>query len=217
MTGFVYRPPTEPFLEILYHDDCLMVVDKPSGLLSVPGRLPENQDSILSRIRLMHPQAQAVHRLDMDTSGLLAVPLIKDAVRNLTAQFEKRQVRKTYLALVRGIIKEDGRIDLPIRCDLEHRPLQIVDFTRGRPSVTLYHPLKVLNNNTLLELTPLTGRSHQLRLHLATIGHPILGDRFYGGAEAENEGGLRLNARALSFIHPLRLWPMSFESSRCVI
>ncbi|MGN0903063.1 MAG: pseudouridine synthase [Succinivibrio sp.] len=214
MKDFVYNPPKTPFLDILYQDEFLVVVNKPSGLLSVPGRLAENHDSIISRIKTLYPEAMASHRLDMDTSGLMVVGLTKASVIALCRLFEKKEVIKYYYALVLGDCEKSGKIDLPIRCDIENRPLQIVDHLQGKPSVTLYEKVcdYTLNSKivkadkkeiSLVRLTPVTGRSHQLRLHLKSIGHPILGDRFYADNLAlKLSKRLCLHAFELSFLHP---------------
>ena len=196
-----------------------MVVLKPSGLLSVPGRLAEHHDSIISRIRTIHPQAMAVHRLDMDTSGIMVVGLAAKAISALGKSFQRKEVSKEYLALVSGLIDKRGRVDLPIRCDLEHRPLQIVDFEQGKESHTLYErvdsyraaPLFKHENTSLVRLIPQTGRSHQLRVHMASIGHPILGDRFYADENSKSLAPrLCLHAAGLSFVHPFSMEKLSF-------
>ena len=179
LENFKYNPPKEPFLDILFHDEHIMVVNKPSGLLSVPGRLAENHDSIISRIQTMHPDAMAVHRLDMDTSGIMVVGLTKDAISNLGKQFNQKTVTKRYVALVDGIIPDEGEVNLPLRCDIENRPLQIVDFEQGKESRTLYCRLdnSFISNDynrphiSSVKLIPVTGRSHQLRVHMAQTGH----------------------------------------------
>lgn len=204
-----------------------MVVDKPSGLLSVPGRKKANYDSILSRIWKTHPEAMAVHRLDMDTSGLMVVGLKKESVSALGKMFMQKEVHKLYYALVDGNIECSGKIELPIRCDLERRPLQIVDFEQGKPSTTLFERIddfkvaSFINCNSednapeisLVKLTPVTGRSHQLRVHLASIGHAILGDRFYGDEKIQAKSKrLCLHAYHLEFNHPLSKEKLSFET-----
>ncbi|MGN1280952.1 MAG: RluA family pseudouridine synthase [Succinivibrio sp.] len=209
MKDFIYNPPKTPFLDILFEDESIMVVNKPSGLLSVPGRGESHFDSILSRIREKYPCAEPVHRLDMDTSGLMVVGLEKDAVSKLGKMFINKEVRKLYVAIVEGQMDNSGRIELPIRCDIENRPLQIVDFKMGKPSVTLFEKTDEfrlrdhIENCSVVRLTPVTGRSHQLRVHLASIGHPIIGDRFYSNenviAKADR---LCLHAYFLEFAHP---------------
>lgn len=204
-----------------------MVVDKPSGLLSVPGREKANYDSILSRIWETHTEAMAVHRLDMDTSGLMVVGLKKESISALGKMFMQKEVHKLYYALVAGKIESEGKIELPIRCDLERRPLQIVDFEQGKPSTTLYERVdnfkvapfinRDCDNDTLdlslVRLTPITGRSHQLRVHLASIGHAILGDRFYADDKVQAKSKrLCLHAYHLEFNHPISKEKLSFET-----
>lgn len=221
MDNFIYNPPKDPFLDILYHDDFIMVVNKPSGLLSVPGRLECHYDSVISRIRTLHRDCAAVHRLDMDTSGLMVVALNKEATSNLCRQFEAKTVLKLYYALVEGLIDERGDVTLPIRCDLERRPLQIVDFEQGKPSHTIYRrvddfsineQIVCTKNCSLVELTPITGRSHQLRVHLNEISHPILGDRFYGKTNTDKASRLCLHAFSLEFSHPHTCERLEFKS-----
>lgn len=212
LDSFKYNPPKEPFLDILFHDEHIMVVNKPSGLLSVPGRLAENHDSIISRIQTMHPDAMAVHRLDMDTSGIMVVGLTKDAISNLGKQFNQKTVTKRYVALVDGIIPDEGEVNLPLRCDIENRPLQIVDFEQGKECRTLYRRLdnSFISNDynspdiSAVKLIPITGRSHQLRVHMAQTGHAILGDRFYASEAVMNKcERLCLHAFYLKFRHPV--------------
>lgn len=227
MNNFIYNPPKTPFLTILYEDEYIMVVDKPSGLLSVPGREKANYDSILSRIWETHPEAMAVHRLDMDTSGLMVVGLKKESISALGKMFMQKEVHKLYYALVDGKIESEGKIELPIRCDLEKRPLQIVDFEQGKPSTTLYERVDnfkiapFINRDcdngsldlSLVRLTPVTGRSHQLRVHLASIGHAILGDRFYADDNVQAKSKrLCLHAYHLEFNHPISKEKLSFET-----
>lgn len=211
---FIYTPPQEPFLSILFDDGEVMVVDKPTGLLSVPGKKKEYHDSILSRVRQRYPAAQAVHRLDLGTSGVMAVGLTKASVSALGRQFMHRTPRKVYVARVWGIVREDeGRIDMPMRTDLDNRPYQIVDYEHGRSAITYYQVLRRLEgeNVTVVRLYPQTGRSHQLRLHLQQIGHPILGDHLYASSEAfEASDRLCLHAAALSFDHPSSSERMEF-------
>lgn len=200
---FVYRPPAEP-LHILFRDQGLLVVNKPAGLLSVPGRAPEHRDSLESRIRAEFPAALLVHRLDMDTSGLMVFALDKDVQRALGRQFELRQVDKVYVALVSGDLQPDsGTVDLPLIVDWPNRPLQIVDYERGKPAQTGWHVLARERGNTRVSLHPKTGRSHQLRVHMQALGHPIVGDRFYAPAEVVAQSDrLLLHATRLCLTHP---------------
>lgn len=212
LNNFIYTPPKTPFLDILYQDEDIIVVNKPSGLLSVPGRLEEHKDSIISRIWTINKNAMAVHRLDMDTSGIMVVGLSKTAISSLGRMFMQKAVKKLYLAIVEGNIQSEGEINLPIRCDIENRPLQIVDFEQGKESTTLYKRIsnylpcnEILNEFvSVVELTPVTGRSHQLRVHLASINHPILGDRFYADKKIQAKAQrLCLHAYHLEFNHPI--------------
>lgn len=174
---FVYDPPKEPYLSILYEDDDIVVADKPSGILSVPGRYPETNDSILTRIREKAPESAAVHRLDMSTSGILVVAKNSRAASFLGKEFIGRTVVKRYVAWVYGQMESaDGEIDLPIGTSREMSPLHFIDREHGKEAKTLYHTASVLDDRSLVVLKPLTGRSHQLRLHLFSISHPILGD-----------------------------------------
>lgn len=220
MSDFIYTPPLYPNLDVIYQDDDLVVVNKPSGLLSVPGRLKENKDSIISRLQAINKNAMPVHRLDMDTSGLMVVALSKRAVSALGKAFINKEVKKFYLALVSGVPQKTGEILLPIRCDIENRPLQIVDFEYGKPSHTIYkridegfkiHPSVDFNDCSVVKLTPVTGRSHQLRVHMASVGHQILGDRFYADENVIKKAArLCLHAAFLSFTHPFTGEVMTF-------
>ena len=198
--SFRYDPPREPWLNILYKDRDIMVVDKPSGLLSVPGRI--HSDSILERVRASC-NAYAVHRLDMDTSGLLLIALRRKAERNLQEQFRKRMVKKRYVALVVGSMSLDsGEIRAPLSRCSGTPPRSIVDFENGREAMTGYKVLQRLESRTRVMLFPKTGRSHQLRVHLCSLGHPIVGDRFYGQHGLVQKERLMLHAAYLSFLHP---------------
>jgi tRNA pseudouridine32 synthase/23S rRNA pseudouridine746 synthase len=171
---------------ILHADEHLLVVDKSCGLLTVPGIGPEKADCLIVRLQRRWPGARVVHRLDRDTSGVLVVALDAGTHRALSMQFERRETSKTYVALAAGHPpKDEGEIDLPLRKDLVNTPLQIVDFAHGRPSVTRWRVRDRVTapDRTRFELTPITGRSHQLRVHLLTIGHPILGDDLYAPAD----------------------------------
>jgi len=177
---FIYLPPQSE-IDVIYHDDDLVVLNKPSGLLSVPGRAIEHKDCLETRVQLRFPTATTVHRLDMDTSGIMVMALNKEAHRHLSMQFEKKTLKKSYISLVSGVVVENtGVIDLPLRCDWPNRPLQMVDPELGKKALTQWRVLARYEDSSRLELTPITGRSHQLRVHCLSMGHAILGDRFYG-------------------------------------
>jgi len=201
---------------VLYSDDDILLVEKPSGLLSVPGRHPANRDSLVTRLQSQWPGVIIVHRLDMDTSGIVVLALNKKAHANLSGQFQHREVSKTYQAVVLGLVAADtGTVDLPLITDWPNRPLQKVCHESGKPSLTHYRVLERLPeaNCTRLSLHPHTGRSHQLRVHLQALGHPILGDNFYGGNAARGMASrLLLHATELSFRHPRLGTPMRGES-----
>jgi len=201
-----YNPPPDHGLAVLYQDETLLVLDKPSGLLSVPGRGPGKQDSLLTRTRQRFADAECVHRLDMETSGLMIMARGKAAQRALNRQFEKREVGKRYTAVVQGMVAPAaGEIDLPLACDWPNRPRQVVDHRLGKPSATRYRVLRHdrHGNSTRVSLQPLTGRSHQLRVHMQSLGHSILGDRLYASPDgAAQAARLMLHASALAFRHP---------------
>lgn len=209
----VYAPP-EAQLGIVHADDFLVVVDKPSGLLSVPGRGEDKADCALSRAQAEFPDALTVHRIDMATSGLLLLARSKQVQRALSGQFARGEIAKRYIADVWGApVTASGEINLPLITDWPRRPLQKVDRETGKPSATRFETLSVSGRFARLALTPLTGRSHQLRVHLAEIGHPILGDEFYAHPEARDaRARLALHAASLSFVHPATGAPMSMAS-----
>lgn len=197
----LYNPPREPRLIVIHEDRDLVVLNKPSGLLSVPGRTPDLFDSALSRVRETHPGAQAVHRLDLGTSGVLVVATRRKAEAVLRQQFQDRLTRKVYLARVRGVLSEgSGQVDLPLVCDWPNRPRQMVCQSTGKPALTDFLVLERAADSTLVLLRPHTGRSHQLRVHMASLGHPILGDNLYG--EAGPGERLLLHASQLGLYHP---------------
>ncbi|WP_415032920.1 RluA family pseudouridine synthase [Azonexus sp.] len=199
-----YQPPVGP-LEICHSDAGLIVVNKPSGLLSVPGRGPDKQDCVIQRLQGEYPEAQIAHRLDMSTSGLLVVARGAAMQQAMYRLFRERAVEKRYLAVVAGWVQEDqGEIDLPLICDWPNRPRQMVCYQRGKPSLTRYRVLQRMleEDCSLVALEPITGRSHQLRVHLAALGHPILGDELYAGAAVERAPRLLLHASELAFVHP---------------
>ncbi|WP_432322387.1 bifunctional tRNA pseudouridine(32) synthase/23S rRNA pseudouridine(746) synthase RluA [Yersinia enterocolitica] len=190
---------------VLYQDEHIMVVNKASGLLSVPGRAPENKDSVMTRIQADFPSAESVHRLDMATSGVIVVTLTKAAERELKRQFREREPKKSYVARVWGHLAQDeGLIDLPLICDWPNRPKQKVCYETGKSSQTQYQVLsRDADGSTRVKLSPITGRSHQLRVHMLAIGHPILGDGFYAHPEAKAMASrLQLHAQELCITHP---------------
>ncbi len=193
-------------MRILLHDRHLVVVDKPAGLLSVPGIGPEKADCLVARLQATAPGARIVHRLDFDTSGVIVLALDADTHRELSRQFQDREVRKRYVAVVAGHVAGDsGEIDLPLRKEAMGSARQMVHPTEGKPSVTRWRVLERLENppRTRLSLEPLTGRSHQLRVHCLAIGHPILGDPLYAPPEWRDAAPrLMLHAEMLEFTHP---------------
>jgi tRNA pseudouridine32 synthase/23S rRNA pseudouridine746 synthase len=202
---FVYQPPLDPYLHIVYRDNDIVVLNKGSGLLTVPGRLPEHKDCLENRVARVLPSATIVHRLDMATSGIIIMALNKPAHVAISQQFEKRKTQKRYIARVFGHVKEEqGSVDQPLICDWPNRPKQMIDHERGKQSLTHYKVLSYSDNSTLVELTPVTGRSHQLRVHMLSLGHPILGDRLYAHDEAlAMATRLNLHAQMLSIHHPV--------------
>ncbi|SFO90730.1 ribosomal large subunit pseudouridine synthase A [Tranquillimonas alkanivorans] len=198
----VYDPPQEP-LAVVHEDHEILVVDKPSGLLSVPGKGEHLSDCLLSRVQAAFPQALLVHRLDRDTSGVMIFALTPSAQRHLGLQFEKRQAKKTYVARVRGEVAESsGTIDLPLIVDWPNRPRQMVDHENGKPAQTDWKVLKRGGGESRVRLFPRTGRSHQLRVHMKELGHPILGDPFYAEGAARDFPRLMLHSEELRLRHP---------------
>lgn len=203
MSDFVYDPPDGP-IPILYADDDLLAVDKPSGLLSVPGRGDDRADCLINRLRLAFPTIRLVHRLDLDTSGVIVFGLTAQAQAHLGRQFEERKTQKRYVALISGHpADEKGRIDLPLIVDWPNRPKQMVCHETGKPAQTDWRVIRPEGPNTRVALKPLTGRSHQLRVHMLAIGHPILGDPLYAEAEARAHPRLMLHAEELRLRHPM--------------
>jgi len=204
-------PPCEAEIKLLYRDEHILVVSKPAGLLSVPGRIVK--DSVLQRVQVDFPQAAIVHRLDLDTSGLLVLALNKHAVRELNRLFRERSIIKEYDAEVFGVIQHDmGVIALPIAADWERRPRQRIDRLLGKDSSTRFYVRARRGHSTVLLLKPETGRSHQLRIHLSNIGHPILGCDLYAHETAfAASNRLRLHARYLAFAHPFTGESVCFE------
>ncbi len=195
-----YMPPPAEAVRTIYQDAQIIVADKPSGLLSVPGRGPDKTTCANSVLSERHGEVLTVHRLDMDTSGLMVFARTREAHRALSRSFERRQTDKTYIARVQGVMSEDsGRIDLPIAKYSLQRPLRHIDVD-GQEAITEWTVISRTPETTRLELRPKTGRSHQLRLHLSAIGHPILGDAFYGLDTSAPR--LMLHASRLVFSHP---------------
>lgn len=198
----IYDPPDTP-LEIVHDDHEILLVDKPAGLLSVPGKGPELADCLLSRVQEVFPQALLVHRLDRDTSGIMVFALTPHAQRHLGLQFEKRQTRKTYVARVSGrLAPKTGTVDLPLVVDWPNRPRQKVDHETGKPAVTDWRVVRANDEESRVRLMPRTGRSHQLRVHMLAIGHPILGDPFYASGTARDHPRLMLHSETLQLRHP---------------
>lgn len=210
---FVYDPPDEP-LRVLYCDDDIVVVCKPAELLSVAGRKDEHQVCLAHRVQDEFPTARIIHRLDMCTSGVMIFALNADAQRNLGQQFEKRKTQKIYIARVWGEVQaEKGEIDLPLICDWPNRPVQKVDHIDGKSALTRWEVIAREKGVTRVALYPVTGRTHQLRIHMAEIDHPILGDDFYAHHDAFHaEDRLHLHAHKLMVYHPHTHVPLWFES-----
>ena len=197
-----YFPPMDP-LYVVHLDHEILVVNKPSGLLSVPGRGALLADCLITRIQSEYPTALLVHRLDRDTSGVMVFALSPNAQRHLGLQFEKRQTKKTYVARVWGQIKADtGTVDLPIIVDWPNRPKQMICHETGRAAVTDWQVINRNRGETRVKLSPKTGRSHQLRIHMLALGHPILGDPFYGTPESQEATRLMLHSHRLRLRHP---------------
>jgi tRNA pseudouridine32 synthase / 23S rRNA pseudouridine746 synthase len=201
--GFVYAPPPGG-PAVLHHDAQILVADKPAGLLSVPGKGPGREDCVIERLRRAFPEVLLVHRLDLDTSGVMVFALTRAAQRHLGLQFERRQMRKSYVAVVAGAVTAaEGTVDLPLAVDWPNRPRQKIDHAAGRPALTRWVVLRREGHATRLRLFPETGRSHQLRVHMAAIGHPILGDPLYGtDASRAAAPRLSLHAESLRLRHP---------------
>ena len=208
--------------DLIYEDSALLVFNKPSGLLSVPGKGPEKADCLRTRVQQVYPEALTVHRLDMSTSGILLMARSAALHRSLSIAFQDREVHKRYIAVVDGQIRNDNPpededpstwrlIDLPLATDWINRPLQKIDMQEGKPSQTHYKVLDydAASDRTRLELAPITGRTHQLRVHLQSLGHPILGDHLYASPEimAKSER-LLLHASQLTLTHPVTGEPL---------
>ncbi|MBT8043592.1 MAG: RluA family pseudouridine synthase [Verrucomicrobiae bacterium] len=209
--------PANALLDIVHTDPDFVVVNKASGMLAVPGRGPDKIDSVTDRVKRMFPgciEQPSVHRLDMDTSGLMVVARTKDAHRNLSRQFHERLTKKKYIALLDGVLDgTEGIIELPFRLDVDNRPIQIYDEVHGKMGTTHWKKIAVEGDMTRIEFVPLTGRTHQLRLHASHpkgLGIPIAGDPFYG--KGTGPGQLKLHASELGFRHPSTGESMMFHS-----
>lgn len=205
-------PPSIGEIEYIFNDEQLIIVNKPANMLSVPGRKPEGKDCLISRVQQRFPEARIVHRLDFSTSGLMVIALNKESHRELSRQFQDRETEKRYIAKVYGIPDEtSGEVNLPLRCDWERRPVQIVDHLQGKQAQTFWQIIDRHENCCRIELTPVTGRSHQLRVHMQAIGHPILGDELYAHKDAfAMAERLLLHAKELTITHPTEEKRMKF-------
>ncbi|MCM8534240.1 MAG: RluA family pseudouridine synthase [Lentisphaeraceae bacterium] len=205
-------------MKVLYDEETFVVVEKASGFLSVPGRGEDKFDSVASRVCTMYEGCivqPAVHRLDMDTSGLLVLAKTKEVHRALSIQFQDRKVSKKYIALIEGVLEEDsGEIELPFRLDVDNRPHQIYDPVHGKMGLTRWTRIGVEGEFTRVAFYPYTGRTHQLRVHSAHelgLGFPIVGDPLYG--KVNDNGQLKLHATELGFEHPATGTPLTFYST----
>ena len=198
-------PHSHEEIVILYEDADLLLVRKPDLLLSIPGRHPLNKDCLITRLRQRYPTASIVHRLDLDTSGIMVIPLNKPTHAHISRQFQQRKVQKSYHAVVYGVIEQDrGEVDLPIARDWTNRPRQMICQERGKAALTRFEVLQREPDRTRLLLQPVTGRSHQLRIHMRELGHPILGCDMYAHEAALGMADrLMLHATTLAFEHPV--------------
>jgi tRNA pseudouridine32 synthase/23S rRNA pseudouridine746 synthase len=191
-------------VDIIYSDSSFVIANKPWDVLSVPGRGEDKQDCLWRRVQAEFPTARVVHRLDYATSGLMVLALTLEAQRDISRSFQERKTDKLYQAIISGKPSEkQGSVDLPLICDWENRPLQIVDHEHGKNALTHWKVTGEDSKGTRVELTPVTGRSHQLRVHMQAMGHPIIGDRFYADDDSKAlSDRLLLHAERLSFPHP---------------
>ena len=195
-------------LEIIYQDEYLIAVNKPSGLLSVPGRGEDKQDCVVARLQQDVPEIRVVHRLDCHTSGVMLLAIGPDMQRQLSRMFHDRELEKHYIALVRGSVEQSsGMIDIPMRGDPDNRPKQVIDYLKGKHARTQWRLLGFENHATerlsRLLLRPVTGRTHQLRVHCLALGHPVVGDRLYNDTNSGGAERMMLHAERLEFDHPV--------------
>ena len=209
----IYNPP-DTDINFIYQDDDIIVVDKPTGILSVPGRPAEHKDSLTTRVQDIFPEALVIHRLDLETSGIIIFARHKAAQKHIGQQFEKRTPQKTYIANVWDIPdKDNGTIDLPLICDWPNRPRQIVDYDVGKPCLTHWSKMGDGKFGSRIRLKPVTGRTHQLRVHMKEIGHPILGDSLYAHDDAfAATDRLHLHAQDITLLHPSTEKEIRFET-----
>lgn len=216
MSNLCYTPPVDTGLDIIYQDELLIAVNKPSGLLSVPGRGADKQDCMITRIQQHFADVLTVHRLDMETSGILLFARNKMVHRLLSRAFQEREVEKQYTAVIAGALeKEVGEVDLPLICDWPSRPRQKVDHEVGKPSLTRYQRLSydAALDATRVALSPVTGRSHQLRVHMLSLGHAILGDPLYAPPDIKAKAArLQLHANKVLIQHPVSGEPLQLCS-----
>ncbi|MBT8129758.1 MAG: RluA family pseudouridine synthase [Gammaproteobacteria bacterium] len=195
-------------LEIIYQDEYLLAVNKPSGMLSVPGRGAAKQDCVVARVQQIFSEIRVVHRLDCHTSGVMLLAKGRMMQRQLSRLFHDREVQKYYIALVAGTIGQtSGVVDIPLRGDPDNRPMQIIDHVHGKPAQTQWCVLRYQSagpfaQSSRLQLRPVTGRTHQLRVHCRALGHPIVGDQLYNGAANDDAERMMLHAERLEFTHP---------------
>jgi tRNA pseudouridine32 synthase / 23S rRNA pseudouridine746 synthase len=209
-----YTPPGDCGINLVHHCDSVVIVNKPAGLLSVPGRGADKADSLATRVQREFPDALCVHRLDMATSGLLVLARGREMHSHLSRLFRERLVKKYYTAIIKGRLQTAaGEVDLPLASDWPNRPRQRVDLAVGKSSLTRYRLLShdPATDTCRIELEPATGRTHQLRVHMAAIGHPIAGDPLYGLEAGSNGDRLMLHASLLQFSLPSSAEPLSFE------
>ncbi len=200
-------------LEIIYQDDYLIAVNKPGGLLSVPGIGGANQDSVATRMLAINPEVKIVHRLDCHTSGIMLLAVGIKMQRELSRQFHDRKINKQYVAEVRGVLNEQqGVIDVPMRGDPDDRPRQIIDNEQGKSASTQWQVISIEGDRTRLSLKPITGRTHQLRIHCISIGHIIIGDTLYGDDIEKQEQRMLLHAETISLFHPATGEPISLTA-----
>lgn len=211
---YIYKPPRDPWIDVLHEDEHILVLNKQSGLLSVPGKAEEHRDCLETRVQERYPEALQVHRLDRGTSGIFIMARTREAQSFLQRGFQRRLTEKHYVAEVFGVIEaDDGTIDLPLYTDWPNRPMQKVDYEIGKPALTHWKVLQRGERSTRVSLRPITGRSHQLRVHLMELGYPILGDEFYAGDEAlAMSDRLCLHAESLSLPHPRDKERVTFEA-----